>query len=350
MRLTAVDISVASRELFKTIMASDDLTDQHWEAARLVVHRAFQRDVGAPQELGEPERILEFLDYHLGLLESGEDHNLSINLAIQAIVGGYDARPDPPTVECIRNFNCVRPPFVRGLRYIIHPNHPSVFQADAIRLISLVSNQWFDPSVPVMRPEEMTEFCEHLAAIMDNHHHHGSDQTRRSIVTILFGMLRSPIWRKHIVTRLWSAFAYCGLVEEEEESFRWCLRNAIELLEFMRGLPDGEGLKWWYVTLWFHYDKLDATVRDEAERMARDMSRSHGVSDLNLYLNLIGREVVKIRGTMVRWESESDMSMLSGLGAQSGSDVSSGSNVSSGSDVSSESDVELSESDVDPVK
>ena len=140
----------------------------------------------------------------------------------------------------------------------------------------------------------MSEFCEDLAMFAFSGVSRGL-RSRKSSVTILFGMLRSPEWRKHVVPRLWSVLANCDLVEEEEESFRWCLRNAIELLEFARGLPDGEGLKWWYVTLWFHYDKLDATVQEEAERIARDVSLSDGSSDQDSYLKLIRREVAEIR-------------------------------------------------------
>ena len=81
----------------------------------------------------------------------------------------------------------------------------------------------------------------------------------------------------------------------EEESFKWCLQNAIELLEFTRGLSDGEGSRWWYGTLWFHFEKLDHTVRGEVERIAREMSSGDGLSDLNLYLNLIGQEVERTR-------------------------------------------------------
>jgi hypothetical protein len=122
-------------------------------------------------------------------------------------------------------------------------------------------------------------------------------------------MLRSPKWREHIVPRFWSMFAYCNLAEEEE-SFGWCLRNAIELLEFTRGLPVGEGSKWWYGTLWFHYDKLDTTVRGDVERIARDMLLSDGLSDLNLYLNLIGQEVARIRQEVEELPNEDRLDRL----------------------------------------
>ena len=321
-QLAASDVSVASCELFKTIMAPKDLTDQHWEAARYAIRGAFQASSETPLDLGGPElikRILKFLDYHLGLPWAEADYMPSVTVAFGAIVGGRDDWPDHLTVECIRNFNCASPSFVKGVRSMMHPNSLLGFQEEAVRLVSLVSNQWFNSTVPVMRPEEMSEFCEHLAMVLVDGNYYGS-HVLKSSVTILFGMLRSPEWRKHIVPSLWSVFAHCDLVEEEEESFRWCLRNAIELLDFMRGLPDGEGLKWWYVTLWFHYDKLDITVRDEAERIARDMSRSD-------YLDLIGGVVMDMRKGLYRRQR--------------------GSGMSNGSDVSSESDVELTESEAE---
>ena len=55
----------------------------------------------------------------------------------------------------------------------------------------------------------------------------------------------------------------------------------MELLEFARGLSDGEGSKWWYGMLRFHHDKLDTMVRDEVERIASDRSLGDGLLDLN---------------------------------------------------------------------
>ena len=177
---------------------------------------------------------------------------------------------------------------------MMHPDGSFVLRRRVTGLIAITCDQWFSSPAPVMSPEDMAEFCERLAVlIIDDALHVSSIQ--RWGVTILFGMLRSPEWRKHIATRFWCMLAYCGTVEEGQESFGWCLQNAIELLEFTRGLPDGEGLKWWYGTLWFHYDKLDTTVRDEVEGIARDMSLGDNLSDLNLYLNLIGEEITRVQ-------------------------------------------------------
>ena len=277
----------AISKLFGTIMASNDLTDQHWEAARLIArHLAWGPDTPISKEI-----LLKFLDYNLGLQGAGEDHGPSITLAFKAVMGPSNGWVYPPPIECIRNFNCASSPsFVRGIRLIMRPDDPLGLQMEAIHLISLTPDQWFDSPIPVMEPEEMSEFCEHLAVFMVDGGPHGME-VRKSSITILFGMLRSPEWRKHIVTRLWRVFAHCGLVEEEQESFRWCLRNAIKLLEFTRQLPDGEGLKWWFVTLWFHYNKLDITVRDEAEKIARDVLPSDGSLSRDSYLDLIRREV-----------------------------------------------------------
>jgi hypothetical protein len=143
-----------------------------------------------------------------------------------------------------------------------------------------------------MEPEEKSKFCEHIATLMDEVIHAQPD--KMTAVAILFGMLRSPEWRKHIVTRFWRVLAYCTQIPATE-SVRWCLQNAIELLEFTRELPDKEGLKWWYGTLWFYYDQLDTTSRDEVKRIAMDMLRGDGLSDLNLYLTLMQDEATRIR-------------------------------------------------------
>jgi hypothetical protein len=50
-----------------------------------------------------------------------------------------------------------------------------------------------------------------------------------------------------------------------------CLQNAIKLLEFTRGLPNGGGLKWWHATPWFHHDKLDPKTRGEVVKIAMEI-------------------------------------------------------------------------------
>ena len=302
----------ASYELFKKIMASNDLTDQHWEAARLIARCVTQSGSGTSTS----KEILKFLDHHLGLHGTGEDHSSAITSTFRMIirvVRYFGVRSvklpavDPLTVKCIRNFNCAsNPSFVRGIRLIMRPDDPLDLQPEAIRLVSLTPDQWFYSPVPVMEPEEMSEFCEHLAVFMVDSGPRGPDSQKDS-VTVLFGMLRSSEWRKHIVTRLWRVLADCRLVEEEQESFRWCLRNAIELLEFTRQLPNGEGWKWWNVTLWLHYGKLSTAVRDEIRRVLMDTPPRDGSLERDVHRDVM-REVTRIQNGLSRRRSESDTS------------------------------------------
>jgi len=299
-------------------VALDDLTDQHWEVARLAAHGAFQPDIdGSVQKEDEPKEILKFLDYHLDLQGKGEDHHFSIELASSAIFAESSGHPyglPAPLLERIGRFDCARPSFVRGVRSVLPPNNPFRLRDKIIGLITLMSNQWFNSPTSIMEPEEMPEFCEHLAVfLIDEALRHPFIQWRG--VTILFEMLRSPEWRKHIAPRFWSMFAYSTRVDGARESVRWCLQNAIELLEFMRGLPHGEGLKWWYGALWLYHSKLDATVRDEVEKVARDVSLGDGISDLNLglYLNIIGQDVTRIQQEVDELRSEYETDGLAEL-------------------------------------
>ena len=294
-RLSAKGVADASYKLFKAIMASDDLTDQYWEAARLAIHGAFQRSVNNEIPwVGDPKEIIEFLDHHLGLQAAGEDHRSSIAAALNATSTTHDGRPTALIVKRIETFNCASPSFVKGMRSILDSSNSILIRKLAVSLVSLVSDQWFNSEDPVMESEDMSEFCEHLAVYMVDDARPQSVNRRRCF-PILFGMLRSPEWRNHIVTRLWGLLAHWTLIDEEQESFKWCLEHAIELLEFTKGLLDLEGSKWWYGTLWFHFDKLDPTVRVEVERIAKDISSGDGLSDLNLYLDLIGQEVKRAR-------------------------------------------------------
>ena len=158
--------------------------------------------------------------------------------------------------------------------------------------MALLSDTWFNRSESVVETEEMSKFCEHVAIYMDQIVH--SRVVKEEGVTVLFGILRSPEWRKHIATRSWRVLAYC-ILARDTESVRWCLENAIELLEFTKGLPHGEGSKWWYGTLWLCYNRLNTTVRDEVKRIAADMLNGDGLSDLNLYLSLMQEELTRLR-------------------------------------------------------
>ena len=302
-QLEAADLANASYELFKVIIASEDLTEEYWEAARHVIRGAFRRSTDLPAvtpTAGESKEILKFLDHHLGLQGAGEDHTPSIMYALDAltIIVSGDRRPAPLVLEYIRGFNCARPSFVRGMRSIMRLTTNGWIREFAIRFIAIVSDQWFNSPVPIMEPVERSEFCENLATLMVGPVRPGPD-TRKRFFFVLFGMLRSPEWRNHIVTRLWSLFADWTLTDEGDVSFQWCLKNAIELLEFTKGLSDGgEGFRWWYGTLWFHFEKLEPTVRGEVERIATEMSSGDDLSDLNLYLNLIGQEAERTRRTL----------------------------------------------------
>ena len=286
------------------MMISDDLGDQHWEAARFAITGAFWR---WPDSVRRPDEIRRFLDHHVRLQGAGEDHRSHLGYASQAILFLQDeGRFSPLTSEYVRDFDWTNPSFVRGIRSMMHPS--SSLQWAAIGLTALASDTWFDCPVPMMEPEQMHEFCENLVTFLVNDQAY-HDPFTKWIVTVLFGMLYSQEWRKHTATRLWSILAYCPRVGESE-LVRWCLRNAVELLEFVRGLTDKEGLKWWCWTLWFHYDKLGTAARDEV-KVTVGMLRNDGLPDLNLYLKLLQDKVSKMRQQI---DELSDTERLSSAG------------------------------------
>jgi len=163
--LSVEGIASASYELFKVIVGSDDLTDEYWEAARHAIRGAF-RESGNDQALtpyvGEQKGILKFIDYHLGLKAAGEDHMSCLDLALDSTLEQPDNRVSPLKIECLRDL----PSFVRGVRSAMDPSNATWIRERVVQFISLVHGQWFNSPVPVMEPEEIAEFCEHLAVLM----------------------------------------------------------------------------------------------------------------------------------------------------------------------------------------
>ena len=160
----------------------------------------------------ESKAIDKFLDsnHHLHLQATGADHSLSLDFALLGRPEGTYV--DSLTVRRVRALNCITgPPFKKGLYSLMHPGTPSQIRGRVTRLVSIISDQWFNPTQPIMVPE-MSKFCEHLASFMIDDI---ADQQymRRHGIALLFAMVRLPEWRKFIPSKLWSILAYSELVQ-----------------------------------------------------------------------------------------------------------------------------------------
>ena len=292
-QLPADDVADWSYELFKRIVGSEDLTEQHWEVARLAIRNTLLK------KADERKEIFKFLDHHLCLQGEGEDHGSSIASALDAILVTQSSglELDPQGIESVRNFTWSGPSFVKGLRSIMRPANTFGLRFNAMGLIAAISDKLFNSSALTMEGREMSEFCEHLAVFMIDEARH-IEFVQSCGIAIILGQLRSPEWREHIAARFWSYLAYAIRDwTEGSEALTGCLENAIELLGFVRGLPHGEGFKWWYGLLWLHHEKLNAEVGDEVERVAKAMSGDRALV-LRLYLSLIQHEITRIQKEM----------------------------------------------------
>lgn len=65
-----------------------------------------------------------------------------------------------------------------------------------------------------MGPEDMAEFCEHIVVFVIDEARH-EELIRGWGLTILFEMLHSPEYRKHIIPRFWGMLVHCSDVKEE---------------------------------------------------------------------------------------------------------------------------------------
>ena len=106
---------------------------------------------GPPAEIGEPREILKFLEYHVCPQRAGQDHEPSILSASRALfcLENVD-EVDPLAIE---DFDWANPPFVRGIRFLVHSHHPVDIGGHTARLVPLMWERWFDCSVHIVEPK-----------------------------------------------------------------------------------------------------------------------------------------------------------------------------------------------------
>ena len=104
-------------------------------------------------------------------------------------------------------------------------------------------------------------FYQHLSVFMiDAARPH--QETRKSVFSILFGMIHSPVWRKYVLK------SNCSLDSSRRER---------------------------RVQVVFEGRYLDPTARCEAENIVKAIPSGDSLSDLDWYLNLIGQEAERTR-------------------------------------------------------
>lgn len=230
------DVSAKSYALFhivmKTPVSYDFTTKKKWEAPRLTLHGAYKWDKTLPW-IEDPQDILTFLGHHFDTApkSSGEEWDMPIQNALRALAYAHDQT----TTEALSKFDPTDPSFVRGICYVYQKHKPfQLRKAAPSFFLPLIGDKWFSTDHPIMEPDQMKKSCIDWAQNVNGiEYTHG---VQKATLAVLFGMINSPHWRPHIVTKKWK-LEYFAAVPDDSQPLRRCLENP-ELMDVVADVED----------------------------------------------------------------------------------------------------------------
>ena len=285
------DVTQKSYALFHIVMQTPVshgfMTKKKWEAARLTLHGAYKWDKSLPW-VKNPQDILTFLEYHFDMASktSGNEWDLPIQNALRALAYA----PDQTTINALSKFDPTEPSFVRGICSVYQKHKPFQLRKAALFFLPLIGDKWFNTDRPIMKPEQMRKFCADWAHNVDGIEH--TNDVQKSTLAVLFGMINSPHWRPHIVTKKWKLLEYFAAVPDDSQPLRRCLDNP-ELMDVVADVEDPVAMVLWLAILWLKYNELVPEVREQLEAATRSVAQGSRKTDLDMYLSIIDAEASK---------------------------------------------------------
>jgi len=255
-------------DLFHIILSSSFEKEKIWEAARFVVHGAYNWDRYLPW-VEDPNDVIKFLAYHFAIQAKGED-----NVAAQPIEDVLRAvayASNEATLEGLKEFDYTNKLFVGGIRKALEEDRSFQTRKAALFLIPIIQDKWFDDSLEeVMSEEEKGEFCKNWGSAVDGIEH--TTDVKKATCETFFAMLNSKKWRPRIVKDKLELMEYFTDLPDNSKSFTACKKND-SVLPWLRsaGVEEagkegtGETKLWklWVAILWSDYTNLPEGVRDQ---------------------------------------------------------------------------------------
>lgn len=253
--LSRTGVATKNYHLFQTVMDSSIFptrSDEEWEASRLALHSALKGDEPL-SPVNDPQGILTFLNYHFNLALKGDNQDEPIQNALRALA--YTSNPAD-----IDAFDLAQESFVRGICFAFKTDRPHKLREAALSLLPLIGNKWFDATPKIIPADEMKSFCVDWATAVDGIKHTSDDQ-KVAILTALFHMMDSPLWRPHIPEGKWKMLEHYPLVPDSCRPLKRCLENQ-ELVTAISQVTDPDAIALWPTILWLNYKKLAAPVQE----------------------------------------------------------------------------------------
>jgi len=247
--------------LFNTIMESPHLTGEiKWKAARLALYGAYKWDLYMPW-LNDAKEVITFFEHTLEFPCAEEEQDMALQSAYRALA--YASKR-----EMLDEYDMKKRLIVDGTVAAFSHQKPFQLWKAVLFFLDVVEGQWFNSGAEIMNEEKRRELVQKLVDNMD--HIEPTIDVLCAILSILFGMADSPMWRPHLPIRLWSALGGFPALPETTPSLVRCRDNP-DVIDRLRAYEEKSVLKFWMGILWRDWVDLRPEVQARLVEVTREV-------------------------------------------------------------------------------
>jgi hypothetical protein len=247
--------------LFDEVMKSTHITGEtRWKAARLALYGAYKWDLYMPL-LRDAKDVIAFFEHTLESPCAEEEQNMALQSA-------YRALSCTSNREMLDPYDMKKRVIVDGTVAAFDHQKPLQLWKAILFFLDMVEGQWFNSGVEIMNEERRRELIQNLADGIERIEPTVEDTC--AILSILFGMANSPMWRPHIPIKLWLTMGGFPVLPETTPSFVRC-RNNPDVIDGLRAYEDKSVAKFWMGILWRDWVDLRTEVQARLVEVTREV-------------------------------------------------------------------------------
>lgn len=242
-------------------MKSTHITGEaKWKAARLALYGAYKWDSYMPW-LRDANDVVTFFEHTLESPYAEEEQNMALQSAFRALAYASER-------EILDQYDMKKRLIVDGTVAAFDHRKPFQLWKTILFFLDMVEGQWFNSEVEIMSEEKRREL---IRKLMDNIEHiELTVDVLCAVLSILFGMANSPMWRPHLPIELWSVMGGFQALPETTPSFVRC-RNNPDVIDGLRAYEDKAMVKFWMGILWRDWVDLRPQVQARLVEVTREV-------------------------------------------------------------------------------
>lgn len=246
--------------IFNSVMQSTHAEEIKWKAARLALYGAYKWDLYMPW-LNDGKGVITFLEHTLESPSAEEEQDMALQSAYRALA--YASKR-----EMLDQYDMKKRLIVDGTVAAFNHQKPFQLWKAVLFFLDVVEGQWFSSGVEIMNEQKRRELIQKLA-----------DNVERiqltvdvvcAILSVLFGMADSPLWRPHLPIRLWSVMGGFPALPETTPSFVRCRDNP-DVIDGLRAYEEKSLVKFWMGILWRDWVDLRPEVQARLAEVTKEV-------------------------------------------------------------------------------